>query len=123
MKFLYNSELQFLEALYEATANNKIIWAIVDDDNREIFQTTIDSEVVQIEFIYFKDSTGETSESLIAIVSGLKVYIRTSVGTPAYNIVTNMLSINIIGWSQGLEKSKASLTKAASRVRKLVSDI
>ena len=117
---LHNSEIQFLEALYEATENHKIVWSIVEDEDRDLFHATLDGESINIELVYFEVATGGTFERLLAIISGLKVYIRASVGTPAYDIVSSMLSKNIPSWSQGRKGGINSLSKATSRINRFL---
>ena len=114
------AEIIFLRSLLEATEKKRITWSMIPDDDREQFQAIVDGDIVEIELVYFEVATGGVYEIIIAIISGMKVYIRAAVGTPAYDIVSEMLSISIEAWDQ--EGGMKRLTKATARIKKLLED-
>jgi hypothetical protein len=114
---IHEAELAFVEALYDATNLGHITWAILPDDERDIYQSEIDGEVLQIEFMYFPLATGDCAERVIATVSGMKTYFQVAVGTPAYHMLKHMLSLE-----QARDHSIHNLTRATSRIQTITED-
>ncbi|MFN0195723.1 MAG: hypothetical protein ACKVT0_03205 [Planctomycetaceae bacterium] len=114
---MHAAELAFVEALRDATNRNIIKWTIKSDDNRDIYQAAVGGETVEVEFMYFPVSVGNTSEKMLATVCGMKTYFQVAVGTPAYHILREMLAPR-----QSWDSAVNGLGKATARVRRLIED-
>jgi hypothetical protein len=111
---MHIAQIAFVEALRAATDRGQISWASVPNDDREIFRAEIDGDVVQVEFMYFPVAVGGSSEKVLATISGMKTYFQSAAGTPAYQILRDMLSPQ-----ESRESAFKGLTKATARVRRL----
>jgi hypothetical protein len=117
---MYQLEETLLSSLHEATHQKLISWQIVQNDNRVVFSTQIKDAPLQIEFVYFPTSVGETHEELLTRVSGLGIYFSVADGTRSHDIIQSMLSMQIFGWAEGRLDSIKKLQSANSKVQKLL---
>jgi hypothetical protein len=116
---MYQLQEAFLSSLHEATRQKLISWHIVQNDNREIFATQIEDAVLQIEFVYFPQSIGDVHERILTRVRGLGTYFSVSMGTRSYDTINSMLSMQILGWSEGRLSGIEKLRSANSKVQSL----
>ena len=114
------AQIQFLESLHEASRQNVITWRIIEDDDRDAFEATVDGETLEVELLYVPGAPGRGSERGFVRVSGLKTYFTYAVGTRGYDIILSMLSLHIHGWADGTAGSLKSLARATQRVRALL---
>ncbi len=119
---LDEAQIEFLEALHEASRRNVITWRIVEDDERDAFAATVDGETLEVELLYVPGASGSGSERGFVRMSGLKTYFTYAVGTRGYAIVMSMLSLHIFGWAEGTAGGLKSLARATARVRALLQE-
>jgi hypothetical protein len=117
---MYQLEETFLSSLHDATHQKLISWQIIQNDNRVVFSTQIKDAPLQIEFVYFPTSVGETHEELLTRVSGLGFYFSVADGTRSHDIIQSMLSMQIFGWAEGRLDGIKKLQSANSKVQKLL---
>jgi len=115
-----DAQIEFLESLHDASRRNVITWRIVEDDDRDAFEATVDGETLEVELLYVPGAPGCGSERGFLRVSGLKTYFTYAVGTRGYEIIMSMLSLHIHGWTEGAAGSLKSLARATQRVRALL---
>jgi len=112
------AQMRFLNALLAATRQRLIGWSVAEDDDRNIYNATIGNDSVMVEFVSVP--TGGTSgERMLARVSGMGVYFQAALGTEMYDIIEEMLSLQIFGWSEGRSSGLRSLAKATARIEQL----
>lgn len=114
------AQIEFLQSLHEASRQNVITWRILEDDERDAFEATVDGETLKVELLYVSGAPGRGSERGFVRVSGLEICFTYAVGTPAYNIIMSMLSLHIHGWAEGTAGSLKGLVRATQRIRALL---
>jgi len=114
------AQIDLLESLHEASRRNVITWRIVEDDNRDAFEATVDGERLEVELLYVPGAPNRGSERGFVRVSGLKTYFTYAVGTCGYEVIMSMLSLHIHGWAEGVAGSLKSLARATQTVRALL---
>jgi hypothetical protein len=114
------AQIEFLESLHEASRRNVITWRIVNDDDRDAFEGTVDGETLEVELLYIPGAPGRGSERGFVRVRGLKTYFTYAVGTRGYEIIMSMLSLHIHGWAEGTAGSLKRLARGTQRVRALL---
>lgn len=117
---LDESQLEFLESLYEASLGNKITWHIVEDDDRDAFAAIVDGEMLQVELVSVPGALGHGAQRGFVRMSGLKTYFTYAVGTRGYEIIMGMLRLHIFGWAEGTAGSIKHLAHATARIRALL---
>jgi hypothetical protein len=116
---MQEAELRFLSALLEATRQNLMTWSLVEDDDRAIYHAVVGTDSIAVELVYVP-TAGKSSERLLARVSGLGVYFHAAVGTRAYHVISEMLSLQIFGWADGRAGALKSLATATAQVNGLL---
>ena len=116
----HDAQIEFLEALHEASHRNLLQWRIVEDDDRDAFVATFDDQQLEVELLYTAAESGRGAEQHLLRLTGLKTYITCSIGTRAYDIVVSMLSHHILGWAEGRAGGIKSLARATQKIRALL---
>lgn len=110
--------LEFLRALHTATECGAVTWRIAGDDDRHLFEASVDGESITVERLMLHDPVdGGGGEHAFVRVVGLKVWEVFARGTPGYDMIMSMLSLNIFGWKEGQIGHAKSIRKAIARVR------
>ena len=112
--------LEFLTVLRTATEKGIVTWRIVDNDERDLFEASVDGQEITVELLMLRGPDDMGGERAFVRVVGLKVWEVFARGTQGYDIVMSMLCLNIFGWKQGAEGHGKSLKRATSRIRDLL---
>jgi hypothetical protein len=116
-----DDRLAFLEALQIATEQGAVTWRMVEDDERDLYEASVDGEAITVERLMLHSPRDGGGERVFVRVVGLKVWEVFAIGTVGYDMVMSMLSVNIFGWKDGHDGHIKSLRKATVRVRALLS--
>lgn len=107
--------MRFLTALLGATRQHLISWSVAENDDRNIYIARIGDDSVMVEFVSV--STGGISgERMLARVSGMRVYFQAALGTEMYDVIEEMLSLQIFGWAEGRSSGLKALTRATAKI-------
>lgn len=112
--------LEFLTVLRTATEKGIVTWRVVDNDERDLFEASVDGQEITVERLMLREPDDVGGEHAFVRVVGLKVWEVFARGTQGYDIVMSMLGVNILGWKQGAEGYGKSLKMATSRIRNLL---
>ena len=112
------AQLALVEALRAATDRGLVSWASVPDDDRDTWVAEIGGEVVRVEFVSFPVAVGGSSKNVLATLSGMKTQFQMTAGTPAFQILRDMLKPQ-----QLRENEFKGLTKATAQLRRLIEDL
>ena len=117
---MFEAELEFIEALHRATMQKLVTWSIAGDDDTETFVGRVADQEISVELLSLPDERG--AERLMYRVVGLKLWLRFSVGTEGYGLISDMLAETIHGWDAGRAGGLKRLAKATELVRSLHPD-
>lgn len=117
---LDDKQIQLLEILHEATRRNLINWHTIEDDERDVYGAFVDGEEIVVEILCIPIIVDQGAERGFVRFSGFKTYFTYAVGTRGYNLIMNMLSMQIFGWVEGTESALKRLTQATGKIQTLL---
>ena len=115
-----DAQIQFLEALGEASRRKVILWRNVDDDNRDAFEADVDGQKIEVDLLYLPSGSGKGSERALVRVNGLKTWFTYAVGTRGYDLVMSMLASQFSTWASGTAGALKHLEHATKKIQALL---
>jgi hypothetical protein len=112
------AEMRFLTALLAATRQHLISWSVAENDDRNIYVARVGDDPISIEFVSVPTG-GNSGERFLARVSGMGVYFQVALGTEMYDVIEEMLSLQVFGWAEGRSSGLKALAKATAKIERL----
>jgi hypothetical protein len=113
-------QLAFLEALRRATERGAITWRMIEDDERDMCEASVDGEAITVERLMLRGADGQGSERVFVRLVGMNLWEVFAIGTEGYERIMSMLGLSILGWKDGQDGHAKSLRNATGRVRALL---